>query len=58
MKKYFFKKTLGWYILTGALCLLVEIFWILLMIAVSSMAPDLITKKHWQRPWLMRLYLF
>lgn len=45
MKKYFFKKTLGWYVLTGALCLLVEIFWILLMIAVSSMAPDLITKK-------------
>lgn len=45
MKKYFFKKTLGWYVLTGALCLLVEIFWILLIIAVSSMAPDLITKK-------------
>lgn len=45
MKKYFFKKTLSWYVLTTVLCMLAEMLWMLLMSVVSSIAPDLIGRK-------------
>ncbi len=45
MKKYFERKAFGWYVLTTVLCVLAEMLWILLMSAVSSIAPDLIARK-------------
>lgn len=45
MKKYFFKKTLGWYVSITALCLLVDVLWLFIMSIVSSIAPDSISEK-------------
>lgn len=45
MKKYFFKKALGWYVLFSALCVIVLLLWMFLTSAVSSIAPDSIARQ-------------
>ena len=45
MKKYFFKKALGWYVLFSALCVIVLLLWMFLTSVVSSIAPDSIARQ-------------